>query len=189
MGNNCCGDASFEQRQRQALLQEGHVFRRKAASFLGLLPTAEKVHVALSSDASCLELRSYETSSSSATLRLGKKKEPSSVPLSSIANVHASGEHLIVLFAADGAKLVELEATQIELRDLWVQTLRELIDGREPVAGNLHDELEKQKQRDKEAYWAARTAELQARKAAADEKKQPFANVGLKYTAQAMLQR
>ncbi|OQR97944.1 hypothetical protein ACHHYP_09449 [Achlya hypogyna] len=181
---SCCGDATSERRLRQELLREGNVFTRRASSFLGLLPTSEKVHVALTASYTLLELKSAEASA----LRLGGKKD-SAVSLAAVAVVHAGGATGLVLFAADGSKLLELEAAQPEIRDLWVQTLRELVDHREPPESTLHDELEKQKLQDKERYWAARTAELHARKAAADSKKAAFANVGLKYTAQAMLQR
>ncbi|OQS03168.1 Major Facilitator Superfamily (MFS) [Thraustotheca clavata] len=182
--SSCCGNDS-NQIGREALLREGHIFTRKSIAFLGLVTTTEKLHVSLNGN--CLELKTIDGS-----MRMGKKDDDR-IQLSTIAKIHPSGNLGIVFFSSTGTKVLELEATQMELRDLWVQTLGEMIDDSnhsQPEANvMLQQEIEKQKAKDKENYWAVRTAELHARKNQADEKKKAFANVGFKYTAQAMLNR
>ncbi|KAF0698194.1 Aste57867_11179 [Aphanomyces stellatus] len=186
MGNwICCGMASFERLQREQALKEGDVFERKSTLF-GMIPTTDRIFLQLNAAGNRLEWRLRDEEVDVARTE--------AVHLSHVAKILPSGKADLILYASTGKKLLDVKAKQPEVRDLWVQTLVELLE----VHGtsyspaelkSLQGELEKQKARDKEEYWQERTLDMEKRVMIANEKKKAFANVGMRFTAMAMARR
>ncbi|RQM27874.1 hypothetical protein B5M09_007195 [Aphanomyces astaci] len=185
MGNSlCCGITSYEAYQREAKLKEGDHFRRHASLF-GMLPTSDRIYLRLDATSSRLEWTLTDEPSDVARTE--------AIHVDHIAKIMPSKAN-IILYAASGKKMLEVTAKDIPLRDLWVQTLMDVLDARGVIftsneLESVDAQMRKQQAQDKHVYWQDRTESLQLRQALAAEKKKAFATVGMRYTAQAMANR
>ncbi|ETP32271.1 hypothetical protein F442_19028 [Phytophthora nicotianae P10297] len=182
MGNVCCGGGNSEVLARQELLKEGNDFKKKSA-FLGVLSRSENVYLQLNPSGTRLMWRQTPGPSSSEEL-----------PIYRVGKICSMGRLDLVLLGQNGQKLLELTAGTMDVRDLWVQTLEELcLPGQENQseedAKSLKEKMEKQQDKQKEQYWKDRTEELEKRRRDAEERKKKIGVIGMKYTAQAMVNR
>ncbi|ETI34172.1 hypothetical protein F443_19251 [Phytophthora nicotianae P1569] len=182
MGNVCCGGGNSEVLARQELLKEGNDFKKKSA-FLGVLSRSENVYLQLNPSGTRLMWRQTPGPSSSEEL-----------PIYRVGKICPMGRLDLVLLGQNGQKLLELTAGTTDVRDLWVQTLEELcLPGQENQseedAKSLKEKMEKQQDKQKEQYWKDRTEELEKRRRDAEERKKKIGVIGMKYTAQAMVNR
>ncbi|KAH9115366.1 hypothetical protein LEN26_005990 [Aphanomyces euteiches] len=186
MGNSlCCGLSGYERFQREEHVKEGDVFERHTTLF-GLLPTVERIHLRVNAAGTRLEWTQADEPSEVARTE--------AIHLAHIAKILPSGKADMIVFAISGKTLLHVTSKQPDVRDLWVQTLYELLDvhGSKFTNAELESvavQVEKQKAKEKEVYWQERTATLMKRQVHANEKKRAFANVGMRYTAEAMAKR
>jgi hypothetical protein len=187
MGNNV-GCACIEQaltgsdsaaRVRIELLQKGNKFMRSA--LLGL--TSKEMFVKLSDDTSFLEWKS-----SGGTFTAAEHGE---VDLTIIKCIKLSGAQGMQFIGADDEKVVfDIQAEDDKIRDQWVVNLNDLLQdwasnpSRKPkynsrAAGTSN----------KNEYFKRRQEEIEAKERENAEKKKKYATGGMKYTAQAMMNR
>ncbi|RHY85494.1 hypothetical protein DYB31_001884 [Aphanomyces astaci] len=195
MGNSlCCGITSYEAYQREAKLKEGDHFRRHTSLF-GMLPTSDRIYLRLDATSSRLEWTlTDEPSDVARTEAIHVDHIAKIMPSGMDGRLRYSCKANIILYAASGKKMLEVTAKDIPLRDLWVQTLMDVLDARGVIftsneLESVDAQMRKQQAQDKHVYWQDRTESLQLRQALAAEKKKAFATVGMRYTAQAMANR
>ncbi|ETW03469.1 hypothetical protein H310_04923 [Aphanomyces invadans] len=186
MGNSmCCGMTSYEAYQREEALKEGAHFRRHTALF-GMLPTTDRIFLRLNATGTRLEWTLVDEPSDVARTE--------AIHLDHVAKIMPTGKTALIMYAASGKRMLEITAKDAAVRDLWARTLMDVLEARGVVftsseLSTVENEMRKQEAHDKQAYWRDRTETLALRQALAAEKKKSFANVGMRYTAQAMASR
>ncbi|TMW57422.1 hypothetical protein Poli38472_003347 [Pythium oligandrum] len=173
-----------EQQQRLLVLQQGAHFKRKKY-LLGIASGTEKINLRLSNDERRLLWKPVEG-----------QKGPTSISVDDVHLIKVQGSTAFTVVSRKGDTLLDLEAENEELRDLWVTNLQLLCEDSEDVevsaesaaAGSKFRKMVEERSK-KQAYWAQRTQELEDRKKEAEERKKQFAGAGMKYTANAMINR
>jgi len=166
-----------------ASLKVGARFMKKA--MLGLSTT--EIEVFLSDDATLLKWCAVQASS--AWLGSGDK-EKGYVDLTSVADVRAEGPQSFVLTDRKKEELCSWTAETAKIRDMWVGTLRELLEswtasGERPKEAALSADATS----DKAEYFKQRAEEVEARAKQRDQMKLKYSGGGMKYTALALAGR
>lgn len=171
------GEAVEAEEARLAFLVEGAEFTQKVMAGL----SSTKVQVNLSADHSSLDWRIEKT--------MLAAESYGSIDLTMCSKVSVDGQKAFRILGGDSKEeLFFAISDSTEKRDRWVIALNELLEkwkanpDSKPKAS-----LSAGKTSDKAKYFAQREAEMEARKAEAQAKREKYAGVGMKHTAAAMM--
>lgn len=172
-------------RARRMQLVKGNNFLRPAV--FGL--SSQELLVQLSEDTAVLKWKAVAANFLTGATEFGQ------VDLGAVRCVQMKGvQGLEVIGLDDKTKkectLMALTAESAEVRDRWVACLSELLaDWARDASLKPKTELTAAGTSNKEAYFKARDAEIKAREKENAKKKEKYGNVGMKYTALAMIER
>lgn len=171
-----------EKKARRSLLVHGNNFLRTA--YLGL--SSQELSVSLSEDYSLVKWKTVSNSF------LTNKPEFGEISLDSVKVCKVHGAQGLQLISSDGKNTVlfDAQAESAEIRDRWVVCLSELLaDWASDPSSKPKVQLSAAGTSNKDAYFKARAAEIDAREKENAERKKKYASAGMKYTALAMAQR
>ena len=184
---NAATDPEAEnKRLRRAQLQKGDRFLKPA--LFGL--SSQELQVNLSEDTAVLKWKAVAANFLTGTTEFGE------VDLGAVRIVRMKGVQGLEVVGVDAKNpgkesvLMELTAESAETRDKWVVCLSELLSdwARDPSL-RPRAELTAAGTSNKDAYFKRREEEIRMREKENTKKKEKFGNVGMKYTALAMMER
>ena len=174
------GDEDTARKQRLSVLQKGGKFLRSAWGGL----SSQELFVDLSEDNSLLRWKTINTG-------ILSKAEHGQIDLTcEIKSVRMKGSQGM-LFISDGDKTIfEVVAEDPKTRDAWVLAINDLLDSweKEPESKPASS-ASASGTSNKQEYFKKREEEIKERQKQNEDKKKKYSSGGMKFVAQAMLNR
>ena len=163
--------------ERLKVLQAGSKFKRNA--LLGL--SMQEVFLNLTEDTSTVKWKAEKTWTT--------KEEIGEIDMTSHVKIlKLAGETGFQFIGLDDKVLFEVKADEAAVRDQWVVALNELLQHwKDHPASKPKSTITADGTTNKAEYFKRREMDIKAREAAAKERKEKYASVGMKYTAEAMM--